>query len=134
MCEQCDADCHFLFFALASPGKTNDLVALCKTSLFAWIGSLPPGYFVASDCAYSIVEYLVAPYSGPQWFSEWCNNFNFFSSQICIRIEMTFGLLVTKWHILHTPINVKVSNLRNCSMQPADYTIFALRTGKLWLK
>jgi hypothetical protein len=29
----CDADCHFLFIALASSGKTNDIVALRKTSL-----------------------------------------------------------------------------------------------------
>jgi hypothetical protein len=28
-----DADCCFLFFALASPGKTNDLVVLYKTCL-----------------------------------------------------------------------------------------------------
>jgi hypothetical protein len=108
----CDADCHFLFFALASPGKTNDVVALHKTSLSAWIKSLPPGFFVAAECAYSITEHLVAPYSGPQWFSEWCNNFNFFLSQICIQIEMAFGLLVTKWHILHIIINVKLSNLK----------------------
>jgi hypothetical protein len=106
----CDADCRFLFFALASPGKTNDIVALRKTSLSAWIESLPPGFFVAADCAYSITEHLVAPYSGPQRYSEWCDNFNFFLSQIRIRIEMAFGLLVTKWHILHTPINVKLSN------------------------
>jgi hypothetical protein len=108
----CDADCRFLFFALASPGKTNDIVALRKTSLSAWIESLPPGFFVAADCAYSITEHLVAPYSGPQRYSEWCDNFNFFLSQIRIRIEMAFGLLVTKWHILHTPINVKLSSLK----------------------
>jgi hypothetical protein len=108
----CDADCCFLFFALASPGNTNDIVALHKISLSAWIKSLPSGFFVASDCAYSIMEHLVAPYSGPQRFSEWCNNFNFFLSQIRIQIEMAFGLLVAKWRILHTPINVKLSNLK----------------------
>jgi hypothetical protein len=78
----------------------------------AWIESLPPGFFAESDCAYSIMGHLVAPYSGPQWFSEWCNNFNFFLSQTGIWIEMAFGLLVTKWHILHTPINEKLSNLK----------------------
>jgi len=108
----CDADCRFLFFALAAPGKTNDVVALRKTSLSAWLESLPPGFFVASDCTYSITEHLVAPYSGPQRFSEWCDNFNFFLSQLRIRIEMAFGLLVTKWRILHTPINVKLTNLK----------------------
>jgi hypothetical protein len=40
----------------ASPGKANDIVALRKTFLSAWIESLPPGFFVAADCAYSITE------------------------------------------------------------------------------
>jgi hypothetical protein len=30
-----------------------------------------------------------------------------------IWIEMAFGLMVTKWHILHTPINVKLLHLKN---------------------
>jgi hypothetical protein len=62
------------------PSKTNVIVALHKTSLSTWIESLPPGFFLAADCAYSITEHLVAPYSGPQQFSEWCYNFNFILS------------------------------------------------------
>jgi hypothetical protein len=60
------------------PGKTNDSVAIKKTSLPAWLDSLPPGYFVAADCAHSITEHLIAPYSGAQQFLEKCDNFNFF--------------------------------------------------------
>jgi len=108
----CDADCRFTFFSLAAPGKTNDNVAIKKTSLPAWLESLPPGYFIAADCAYSLTEHLVTPYSGPQRFLERNDNFNFFLSQLRIRIEMAFGLLVTMWRILHTPINVKFSNLK----------------------
>ena len=108
----CDADCRFTFFAIAAPGKTNDSVAIRKTSLPAWLDQLPPGYFIAADCAYAISEHVIAPYSGSQRFLEKCDNFNFFLSQLRIRIEMAFGLLVTKWRILHIPINVKFSNLR----------------------
>jgi hypothetical protein len=108
----CDADCRVTFFSLAAPGKTNDNVAIKKTSLPAWLESLPPGYFIAADCAYSLTEHLVTPYSGPQRFLERNDNFNFFLSLLCIRIKMAFGLLVTMWRILHTPINVKFSNLR----------------------
>ena len=107
----CDADCHFYFYSLAALGKTNDSVAIKKTSLPAWLNSLPPGFFVACDCAYSLSEHLISPYSGPKRFLEKCDNFNFYLSQLCIRIEMAFGLLVTKWRIFHTPINVKFSNL-----------------------
>jgi len=66
----CDADCRFTFFSLAAPGKTNDNVAINKTSLPAWLQSLPLGYFIAADCAYSLTEHLVTPYSGPQRFLE----------------------------------------------------------------
>ena len=108
----CDADCRFTFFSLAAPGKTNDNVAIKKTSLPAWLESLPLGYFIAADCAYSLTEHFFTPYSRPQRFLERNDNFNFFLSQLCIRIIMAFGLLVTMWLILHTPINVKFSNLK----------------------
>ena len=108
----CDADCRFLFFCIAAPGKTNDAVAIRKTSLLPWLDALPPGFFVAGDCAYTLTEHMITPYSGPQRYLAKCDNFNFFLSQLRIRIEMAYGLMVTKWSILHTPINTKLSNLK----------------------
>jgi hypothetical protein len=35
-----------------------------------------------------------------------------FLSQLRIQSEMAFGLLVTKWCILHTPINCKLCNIK----------------------
>jgi hypothetical protein len=102
----------FLFFCLAAPGKTNDSVAIKKTSLPAWLDSLPPGYFIATDCAYSITEHSIGPYSGLQQFLEKCDNFNFFLTQLPVRIEMAFGLMVMKWWIFHTPITVKLVNFK----------------------
>jgi len=102
----------FVSFVLLHLGKTNDCVAIKKTCLPAWLESLPPGFFIATDCTYSITEHRIAPFSGPQRFLEKCDNFNFFLSQLRIWIEMAFGLMVTKWRILHTPINVKLQNLK----------------------
>jgi len=107
----CDADCRFYFLALAAPGKTGDVKAIAKTSVPNWLESLPPGYFVASDCAYNITEHLVAPYSGFTHFLEDNDNFNFYLSQMRIRIEMSFGIMVTKWRILRSPLCVKLSNV-----------------------
>jgi len=87
-------DC--VFFCLAPSGKTNDSVTIKKTSLPAWLDSLPTGYFITTDSAYSITEHSIAPYSGPQQFLEKCNNFNFFLLQLHIWTEMVFGLIVTK--------------------------------------
>jgi hypothetical protein len=109
----CDADCYFHFFCLAAPGKTNNSVAIRRTSLPAWLDSLPHVFFIATDCAYSITEHSIAPFSRLQQFLEKCDNFNFFFlAQLCRWIEMAFGLMVTKWHILHTLIAVKLVHFK----------------------
>ena len=107
----CDSDCQFLYFSVAAPGKTNDARAIKKTSLLPWIEKLPPGFFVACDCAYSISEHLIGPFAGPERFVETNDAFNFYLSQLRIRIEMAFGLLVTKWRILQAPLSIKLKNI-----------------------
>jgi hypothetical protein len=80
----CGADCRFYFLALAAPGRTGDVKVIAKTSVPTWLESFPPGYFVASDCAYKLTEHLVALYSGFTHFLEDNDNFNFYLSQMCI--------------------------------------------------
>jgi hypothetical protein len=53
----CDADCHFLFVLVAAPGKNNEAVAFQKTSLQG-VEALPPGYFIATDCAFILSEHV----------------------------------------------------------------------------
>ncbi len=96
---------------LAAPGKTGDVKAIAKAPVPTWLESSPPGYFVFSDCACNITEHLVAPYSGFTRFLEDNKNYNFYLSQMHIRIEMAFGIMVTKWHILHCPLCVKLSHV-----------------------
>jgi hypothetical protein len=107
----CDSECCFLYFSVAAPGKTNDARAIKKTSLLTWIEKLPPGYFVACDCAYSISEHLIGPYSGPECFLDKSDAFNFYLSQLRIRIEMAFGIMVTKWRILKAPLSIRLKNI-----------------------
>jgi hypothetical protein len=64
----CDSECCFLYFSVAAPGKTNDARAIKKILLLTWMEKLPPEYFAACDCAYSISEHLIGPYSGPECF------------------------------------------------------------------
>jgi len=42
----CDAVCHVYFYSLAAPGKTNDNIAIKKTSIPAWLNSLPPVFLL----------------------------------------------------------------------------------------
>jgi hypothetical protein len=40
----------------------------------------------------------------------------FFASQLRIRIEMAFGLMVKKWGILLRPLHIKLSNIKHLVM------------------
>ncbi len=74
--------------------NANNSIAIRKTPLPALILSLPPGYFVAFDCAYVISEHMIAPYTGPQYYSERCDNFNNFfppNSASTLKWHWSFG-------------------------------------------
>ncbi len=107
----CGTGCRFYFLALAAPGRAGDVKAIAKTSVPTLLESLPPGYFVASDCAYNITEHLVALYSGFTHFLEDNDNFIFYLSQMHIQIEMAFRIMVKKWSILCSPLCIKLSNV-----------------------
>jgi len=42
----CDADCRVNFYSLTALGKTNDNISIKKTSLPAWLNSLPPVFLL----------------------------------------------------------------------------------------
>jgi len=76
-------------------------------------GFLTSRIFVAVDCAYAITKHLLALYSGAQHFLEKSVTISFFYLNFLsgLKCEMAFGFLVKKWCILHTLINVKLSDL-----------------------
>jgi len=108
------ADHHsrFTFFAVAAPGVTNDRDAIRQCALFDLIGALPRGICVIGDAAYEASENLVPIYQGVDKLIAKYDNFNFFASQLRIRIEMAFGLMQMKWGILQRPLTVSLYNLK----------------------
>ena len=56
------------------------------------------------DCAYQPTEKLVPIFGGDLALKPDNDNFNFFASQLRIRIEMSFGLMTRKWGILQRPL------------------------------
>ena len=109
----CDAREKFLFFGVVAPGKTNDVVAFdyC-TKLKEVISTLPYGLFLIGDAAYTSNERLMIPFIGSQCSDAVNDAFNFYLSQVRIRIEMAFARLVLKWHVLCAPL---VGSLRSIS-------------------
>jgi hypothetical protein len=72
------------------------------------VENLPPGFHIVADAAYMVSEHLLGPYHGAQRDDDANAIFNFYLSQLRIRIEMAFGLLTTKWRILRVPLTVNV--------------------------
>jgi hypothetical protein len=67
-------------------------------------------YCVIGDCAYTPSEHLIPIYRGG--ITSQNDNFNFFASQLRIRIEMEFGLMVKTWGILARPLSIKMIKIK----------------------
>ena len=99
----CDHTLRFRFVCVAAPGKTNDHRAFgyCTTFL-AWLEALPSGYFIVGDNAYPLSNKILTPFKGRKKVETYNSSFNFYLSQLRIRIEMAFGRMTTKFRIMRT--------------------------------
>jgi hypothetical protein len=64
----------------------------------------PAGLFIAANAAYIVTEHILIPFTGSQRQDRVKDTFNFFLSQLRIRIENAFGFLTTKWRVLRKPL------------------------------
>ena len=88
----CAHDLTFIYFGVVAPGSTNDIIAITKTdNLMDEIQKLAPGRFLVGDAAYELTEHLLTPFTGSQRLDQGKDAFNFYLSQVQIRIEMAFG-------------------------------------------
>ena len=133
----CDAQLHFIYVAVSGPGKqpfavtisndfvshnvlhihmelslgkTPDITAYRNITLPQLVEKLPAGFYITGDPAYIPTEHMLTPYSGSQRNDEANDIFNFYLSQLRIRIEMAFGLLTTKWRIFRRPLEGTLEN------------------------
>ena len=90
---------RFVYACVAAPGGVNDIAAFRKTSLSQMIRSLPAGKFIAGDNAYVCLEHLLTPFSGDKQQDPQKDAYNFYLSQLRIRIEQAFGSMTTKWRV-----------------------------------
>jgi hypothetical protein len=76
----------------------NDNQAINKVDIAELISNLPFSYCVIRDAAYTATEHLVRMFTvnGADKQKAWLDNFNFFDSQLRIRIEMAFGMMQKK--------------------------------------
>lgn len=74
------------------------------------IEALPPGVCAIGDAAHDPTEHMVPVYYGVDRRKPLFDNFNFYASQLCIRVEMAFGMMTRKWGVLQRPCTVNLSN------------------------
>jgi hypothetical protein len=93
-----------------------DCVAFEARDLYSKLknGLLKNGYILFEDNAYMNSPYMATPYSNvsdnPDKRSE--DNYNFFHSQLRIRVECAFGMLVARWGILRMVLHWRISVTR----------------------
>ena len=99
-----DVDGRILDISVAYGASAADCVAFEASDLHALLecGILKPGYVLVGDNAYLNSSYMATPYfnvSGkPNKKIE--DNYNFYHSQLRIRVECAFGMLVARWGTL----------------------------------
>jgi len=76
------------------------------------IQSLPAGYYVVADAAYTPTEHLVSVVGGVEAHNPRYDAFNYVVSQCRIRIEMSFGLMCKKWGIFWHLCHMNMSNYK----------------------
>ena len=103
---QAVADCRgkFLDMSIRYPGSTSDCLAFESSSLFDRLqnGLLAEGLCLFGDNAYLNSPFLATPY--PNVSGGYKDAYNFFHSQLRIRVECAFGMFAQRWGILRSAI------------------------------
>jgi hypothetical protein len=104
----CDAACQFTSISVLCLGGTGYSKAFAASFVQQYVSSLPRGYYMAADNAYTLSDTLLIPYCGVDKLDPSKDVFNFYLSQLCIRIDQALGLLVSNWRIFKKPLKVKL--------------------------
>jgi hypothetical protein len=90
----CDVKGQILDISILYPGSTSDCLAFEGMSLFQKLeeGLLAPGLCIFGNNAYLNTPYMATPYAAVSGGT--MDSYNFYHSQLRIRIECAFGILI----------------------------------------
>ena len=91
-CQACvKSDLQFLYFGAISRGSTNDNVSYnLAEGLRELFENLPLGLYGVADAAYTLSESILIPFTGADRQDKAHDAFNYYLSQLRIRVEMAF--------------------------------------------
>jgi hypothetical protein len=107
----CDVRGKLLDISIMFPGSTSDCLAFEGMSLYSKMlesGFLAPGLCLFGDNAYINAMFMATPFAGVSGGTK--DAYNFYHSQLRIRIECAFGMLTHRWAILRSamPMNISI--------------------------
>jgi len=97
----CDHEGRFLDICIGHPASTSDFLCFATSPLKSKLeqrGFLFPGLCLFGDNAYVNTFYMATPWKGVK--SGVKDDYNFYHSQVRIKIECAFGMLVARFGIL----------------------------------
>ena len=107
---------RFLHMSIWHPASTSDYLAFSTMDLFHKLerpGFLAPGLCLFGDNAYVNTPYMATPFKNVGSGSK--DDYNFYHSQVRIKVECAFGQLVHRWGVLRRPLSAKVTMKKvNC--------------------
>jgi hypothetical protein len=107
---------RILDISIAYGGASSDCLAFERSKLFERCenGLMKNGNVLFGDNAYLNTSYMATPYtnvSGNEHYRT-RDDYNFYQSQLRIRVECCFGMLVHRWGILRTAMSHTISLAR----------------------
>ena len=111
----CDSLCRFTEFSVSNPGSRADHLAYKNWGLSTIVKGLNNSYYIIADNAYVVTPYLMTPFDKLELKKKNTlarDSFNFYLSQLRIRIEMAIGILVNKWRIFKKQLEVNTDKCK----------------------
>jgi hypothetical protein len=107
---------RFLDMSIKYPAATSDCLAFESSQLYDDLskGLLAEGLCIFGDNAYLNSPFIATPY--PNVSGGYKDAYNFFHSQLRIRVECAFGMFVQRWGILRSAMPCGISIRRTISL------------------
>jgi hypothetical protein len=107
---------QFLGLSIGLPGASSDCIAFEGSNLYERLegGLLKNGLVLFGDNVYLNTRYMATPF--PNVSSGCKHDYNFFHSQVHIRVECASGQLVLRWGILRSAVPCNITIVRTVAL------------------
>ena len=131
-CQACvNSNLEFMYFGVVSPGSMNNNISYpMAPGLKEVLDALLLGRYAVADAAYTLSESILIPFTGSDRLDKAQDSFNYYLSQLRIRVEMAFGRLVNKFRILSGKINGSLDRVTRILMACARLHNFIIREDR----